>query len=782
MPLVEMKSNLSQIDKNPFQQQISAQSVGLSTPTKSSPQEPEPLNTIQGVDYFSNINATGFTTKRNGTGLTTDYQLNENGGPIIPQTSYLDIKGDFVSLYSPTNKAVPNVYNMSDDLTPLQNIRIDTQGENQAYINYAVTPNRYGYGFIPNNSEDSKYPTIRPVQSLQSRLYNKHVMGKTNIQNTGFTRNGLSLDTYYAQQPDNLRGIGQRWDTDGVNIPFISDTVEAGLEFATSVLSEFGSATFGRNINTFVNTWKADVVRIGQFANPVSVYALKQTFLQRLNKYDRPYTQVMGLSTGISNDQLSTLLGELGSLASNSGILDINPQVYNQASIFSIPGVSGMMFNRNGRNFQDVAGLAVAGIDVVAGVAKKIGVQAAGITAQYSARAISIAAPVAANIITGTIGGAGNMLMDFAQGMTNPLSGLSNPLSGMTNPLAGMTNPLAGITNPLSGISNPLSGINNPLAGVGNPFANANVKGLGAKLLNVDLSAAKRFAGGAVDTIGAAAEKARDVAKDLTDDIGPLGKLKLMQLDQKAFQDIGVDKINLIPFGKDNYEGVTYDRLDWIPFKFVDLKENTPIVFRAVLSGITDSFSPEYTPERYMGRPDNVYVYQGTNREISFNFDVHPSSAEELFIIWEKLNYLAGQTYPHWSEPSAGGGRGMISPMTSLTIGDMYTEAPGFISSLTYTVQDNGNWEVDIAKLPKYIQVACSFTYIGNRLPSATQKHFDLPRIPEEVYETKTLKGAVVDFAKNALKNPGNAIASAGDLGAGLTSSVKKDILSKVGL
>ena len=64
----------------------------------------------------------------------------------------------------------------------------------------------------------------------------------------------------------------------------------------------------------------------------------------------------------------------------------------------------------------------------------------------------------------------------------------------------------------------------------------------------------------------------------------------------------------------------------------------------------------------------------------------------------------------------------------------MYTDSPGYISSLTYTVMDTGTWEVSFAKLPKYIQANCTFVYIGSRLPSATQKHYELPWVGEEVY------------------------------------------------
>ena len=207
----------------------------------------------------------------------------------------------------------------------------------------------------------------------------------------------------------------------------------------------------------------------------------------------------------------------------------------------------------------------------------------------------------------------------------------------------------------------------------------------------------------------------------------------------------GVDKVNLIPYGSDVYgkkgEEVSFVDMDWIPFKFRDVRKsandpnnNGSIVFRAILSGITDTFSPEYASERYVGRPDAVYVYQGTNREISFTFDVYPKSQEELPRLWEKLNYLAGMTYPHFADGGADGGGGMISPLCELTIGQMYTDSPGYISALTYTVQDNGTWETDFAQLPKYVQVQCTFVYLGRRLPTATQKHYECPWIGDEVY------------------------------------------------
>ena len=237
---------------------------------------------------------------------------------------------------------------------------------------------------------------------------------------------------------------------------------------------------------------------------------------------------------------------------------------------------------------------------------------------------------------------------------------------------------------------------------------------------------------------------------------GSVSKIKALALgDNKVFADSGKDLVNLIPYGSDRIKGRSYRDLDFIPFKFYDVNNDKSIVFRALLSGITDTFTPEYSSERYIGRPDNVYVYTGTNREISFTFDIMPKSDEELLVLWEKMNYLAGLTYPSW-ESAAGGGQGMIAPFCKLTLGQMYDNTSGYISGLTYTVMDNSTWETTFAKLPKYIQASVTFVYIGDRLPSSTQKHYEGPWISAEEYSsaidtlfgTTGVKGNIGTFFK----------------------------------
>ena len=287
-----------------------------------------------------------------------------------------------------------------------------------------------------------------------------------------------------------------------------------------------------------------------------------------------------------------------------------------------------------------------------------------------------------------------------------------------------------------------------PIAQSASKFVGGGLKALGSKLpnipkpnINISINAPSFIdTSGLKSVANTIASKTKSAVQALAFG-GSLGvKLDKKSLstiiDRNTIDDKGADLVNLVPYGSDNYQNVSYEQLDFIPFSFYDVVNNKRIVFRALLSGITDTFSPEYSSERYVGRPDNVYVYQGTQREISFTFDIYPKSDKEMITLWSKMNYLAGLCYPSYESTGAGGGLGMIAPFAKLTIGDMYKNTSGYISSLTYSVQDNGTYETTFAKLPKYIQANCSFTYIGDRLPSSTQKHYEVDWIAEESYET----------------------------------------------
>ena len=197
-------------------------------------------------------------------------------------------------------------------------------------------------------------------------------------------------------------------------------------------------------------------------------------------------------------------------------------------------------------------------------------------------------------------------------------------------------------------------------------------------------------------------------------DKAPLGLIK------GNMKSANVDKVNAHPYGESD---LSETLRDFIKFRFKDVVNNQFIIFRAILDGISDSITPEYGEERYIGRPDKVYVYQGADRNISFNFSVYPKTKQEFPILMEKLNHLIGLCYPSYTENEL-----MITPFIELTLGDMFVDASGLLTSLAITVEDNSTWELDDGlQFPHYIKAACEFKYIGNnRLSSTSSKHYNL--------------------------------------------------------
>jgi len=195
-----------------------------------------------------------------------------------------------------------------------------------------------------------------------------------------------------------------------------------------------------------------------------------------------------------------------------------------------------------------------------------------------------------------------------------------------------------------------------------------------------------------------------------------------------------VDRINILPvIDGDSFAGVDGGDLpevitnnpDFIKFMFKDVVNNKYLVFRAILDGISDTITPEFNEEKYIGRPDKLYTYSGTERNIQFNFKIYPKTKQELPVLIEKLNYLVGMCYPSYTQSER-----MITPFIELTLGDMFNKAPGLLGGLTVTVEDETTWEIDEGlQYPHFISCACEFKYIGGKqnIPVALGKHYDIP-------------------------------------------------------
>ena len=562
--------------------------------------------------------------------------------------------------------------------------------------------------FSPIDTDRAKYVNIRndkhrqpsPLQVLHTKdnFIDDYYAQLKNDSGLGIRKNTGPATLSLLKQPFIVRDIGNNWGLDRFNPDNIKgiDLGSTGevLKLGMNILDQLGGAVIGRQPSVFVSRAFADYARTGAFllsAKGIGFLA-KQMILKRTN-VQNVRTDV---KYGITND------------------LDkyfIDTQKYNILSLASQPGIGSLQFSINKKSIDQVV--------------KKLDFE------ELKDKLTFRTPPEIRDTFESLK--RYNVEIDSKLNFTPPdLLELISPVGTLVSNFVSRgvdylksKLPSFQLASPFADVKVPK--LKNPL-GTGGDFGQGLVNGLRK----------------ASDAVGTIAQAVKDASPSLTinSERLPVDSSKHKAIDQnlKVFGEVGIDKVNLIPYGKREtakYNEETEEQLDFIPFRFEDRKGNL-IVFRALLSGITDTFTPEYASERYIGRPDNVYVYQGTTREISFTLDIYPKSAKELPILWEKMNYLAGLTYPDWTG-AVGGGMGMVAPFSKLTIGQMYADMPGYLSSLTYSVQDSGTWETMFAQVPKYIQAACTFVYVGDRLPSFDQKHYDMPWLGDKKFITETV-------------------------------------------
>ncbi len=162
---------------------------------------------------------------------------------------------------------------------------------------------------------------------------------------------------------------------------------------------------------------------------------------------------------------------------------------------------------------------------------------------------------------------------------------------------------------------------------------------------------------------------------------------------------------------------------DFIPFYINILNTDETIVLRANLTDLSEDITPNWEEIEYIGRPDKQYVYKNTDRKISFKVSIIPSNEAEFEIMWRKINKLTALNYPSL-EDIDGGGQRMVAPFVKLTLGDMIRRQAGYFEQIKANPIDNTPYVLKKGKrLPMYMEVECSFVYIGNKIPQLAHEN-----------------------------------------------------------
>ena len=121
-------------------------------------------------------------------------------------------------------------------------------------------------------------------------------------------------------------------------------------------------------------------------------------------------------------------------------------------------------------------------------------------------------------------------------------------------------------------------------------------------------------------------------------------------------------------------------------------KKKTYIHFRAFIDSFSDQYSSDWNSQKFMGRGESFYKYNGFDRTISLSWTVAAQSKQELIPMHQKLNYLASVCAPDYSD--AGYMRGNL---ISLTVGGYCYEQVGIMKGITLDVPGESPWEIGIS-------------------------------------------------------------------------------------
>ena len=163
-----------------------------------------------------------------------------------------------------------------------------------------------------------------------------------------------------------------------------------------------------------------------------------------------------------------------------------------------------------------------------------------------------------------------------------------------------------------------------------------------------------------------------------------------------------LDTITAFPIYRSNNVTSNFkEKNDLVKFRIAIIDPESPskktfIHFRAFLNGFSDGYQGNWKGQKYMGRAEELYKYDGFSRDISVSFTVAAQSKEELYPMYRKLNFLASSLAPTYTKAGY-----MAGNLSKMTVGGYLYEQPGFISSIDYDVPQESPWEIGIPSTEK---------------------------------------------------------------------------------
>ena len=220
--------------------------------------------------------------------------------------------------------------------------------------------------------------------------------------------------------------------------------------------------------------------------------------------------------------------------------------------------------------------------------------------------------------------------------------------------------------------------------------------------------------------------------------LGNPGKINKNLISYTSGLGEALDKINALPLYQSTTSNADDNKPinDLVKFRIASVDNDKPtksvyMHFRAFIDSFSDSYTTQWSGERYPGRGEEFFRYGGFGRGISLSFTVAAQSKEELIPMYKKLNFLASNTMNDYSESGY-----MRAPFIRLTVGGYLYEQFGFLKGINYGwemaapfeigINDEGTPDSNVKELPHVIKVTgFDFQPIYDFLPQKQKNTYD---------------------------------------------------------
>jgi len=151
--------------------------------------------------------------------------------------------------------------------------------------------------------------------------------------------------------------------------------------------------------------------------------------------------------------------------------------------------------------------------------------------------------------------------------------------------------------------------------------------------------------------------------------------------------------------------------------------------FPATIKPFSETFSPEFSSgNTFFGRTERAVTYTGTQRNLNLDFVLLVEDPDDFDIYKKRINWLTQRVYAKYHEVDQGEGKLPLyktPPLIRITIGDLYYRLGGYISSLSYNWNQDGDvWEKSLEgkRIPRFCGVNMAFTVLHDFVPDGNSQ------------------------------------------------------------